>query len=178
MESNNNLLESKILEISNGDVVKKKKNYYMPVFLMILGLCLVMFNVQSQSVEADKINTVLFFVGAIAFVAGAAFMFLQKEQYLHKPSGKILKKDQVYFNVNDLDKLKRLYAEEKFDEMANLKKGIDSGCMITFIGSVDAGVYYSQLLKYEPYTFVPCSDAVRHSGETNSKIKVLIDAKC
>ena len=92
MESNNNLLESKILEISNGDVVKKKKNYYIPVFLMILGLCLVMFNVQSQSVEADKINTVLFFVGAIAIVAGAAFMFLQKEQYLHKPSGKILKK--------------------------------------------------------------------------------------
>ena len=27
MESNNNLLESKILEISNGDVVKK--NYYI-----------------------------------------------------------------------------------------------------------------------------------------------------
>lgn len=178
MESNYNSLETNILEISNGEVVKKRKNYYIPTFLMILGLWLIVFNNKNFSISGNEnLTSILFFVGIIIFIAGVLFLFFQKELYIHKPSGKTMKRTQVYFNVNDIDKLKKLYAEGRFDEMSELKKNMDSGCIITFIGTTDGDIYYSQLLKYEPYTFVPCLDAAEHTTEVASKIKALIEAK-
>jgi hypothetical protein len=170
------LLENSILQIANGKVVKKSKNRVSSLLLLLSGAILMALNTNKFNlIENGTITTALFFTGVVLFIWGLIALFVKKEQYVHVDTGTKLKKYSLEFDSQEFDKITRLYDGSHFKEMVTLKKNSQaSGLILKLMGTENGEIYFSQVLKYVPYTFVPTGHGQIHEGKIAGEIKVLI----
>ncbi len=170
------LLEDDILQISNGKVLKKRQSRPISILLILAGVALMILNTNRFSLmESGTVTTILFFAGVALFIWGIVALFVKKEYYTHIESGKKLKKHALEFDSQEFDKMNRLYGNSLFKEMSTLKKNSQaSGLILKLIGTEDGSIYFSQVLKYVPYSFVPTEQGRMHEGKTSEEIKELI----
>jgi hypothetical protein len=170
------LLENKILEIGNGKISKKEKNRINSFLLLLAGIILIIFNNNAIHLFNNEILTsFLLFMGIILLLTGIISLFFKKEKYILTENGKCLKIIKLEFDLNEFQKMHQFYEKNQFKEMAGLKKNEKSaGLILKLMGTDDGEIYYSQVLKYIPYSFVPVNAGKEHTGETATEIKNLI----
>ncbi|MFA6778956.1 MAG: hypothetical protein WCU80_04125 [Paludibacteraceae bacterium] len=169
------VLESSILNIANGQVAKKKKSFLLPIVLMLMGVAFMVVNNQRfRVIGNDTLTMALFTTGIFVFFTGFLMLFMRKEKYVYLPTGKEIKKYTLDFDVKELDKIMRLYDNNEFKKMSNLKVAHNSGLQLSLMGTEDGTMFYSQMMKYVPYAFVPATKVELHEGEDSKEIMELI----
>ncbi|MCB9017232.1 MAG: hypothetical protein H6544_01320 [Prevotellaceae bacterium] len=169
------VLESDILNIANGQVAKKKRSFLLPAVLMLVGVVSMLVNNQKISaINNDSLTMFLFTVGIFLFFSGFLMLFIRKDRYVYLPTGKEIKRYTLDFDVKELDKIMRLYDNNEFKKMSNLKVAHNSGLQLSLMGTEDGAMFYSQMMKYVPYAFVPATKVELHEGEDSKEIMELI----
>ncbi|HOI26840.1 MAG TPA: hypothetical protein PKZ15_05275 [Paludibacteraceae bacterium] len=168
-------LDSCILEISKGKIIKKKSSIMIPMVLMVIGGVLMLTNNQKLTlISNDSLMNVLFTVGIFILIIGLVMLFMRKDKYVYLPTGKEVKKYTLDFDVKELEKIIKLYNNREFAKMHDLMVSNNSGIQMTLMGTEDGAVCYSQLLKYIPYSFTPITEVELHEGKDSQQIFELI----
>ncbi len=102
-------------------------------------------------------------VGIVILIIGVTKLLSKKTVFVDKQSQEELKNSDIFFDTTELGNISRLYEQRDFGSIANLKRGNQSGIVLHVCGAENGKLYYTQLMKYVPYQYVPVYDTVKHT---------------
>ena len=137
------------------ELIEKKFNVgSLLLSLILIGLGGFLF-VYSGNFESNMLSSAMIFVG-IAIVAFAIFLLIAKlngEVYV-KTNSPVVKR-QLYFDTADFYNLKNAIDNADYNSIEKFKRVEEGNVQLYVIHSKDRKFAAMQLLKYEPFDFVP-----------------------
>ncbi len=137
------------------ELIEKKFNVgSLLLSLILIGLGSFLF-VYSGNFESNMLSSAMIFFG-IAIVAFAIFLLIAKlnnEVYV-KTNSPIIKR-QLYFDTADFYNLKNAIDSADYNSIEKFKRVDEGNVQLYVIHSKDKKFAALQLLKYEPFDFVP-----------------------
>lgn len=137
------------------ELIEKKFNVTsLLLSLVLIGLGCVLF-IYSGNIESNMISSSMIFFG-IAIVAVAIFLMIAKinsEVYI-KTNSPIIKR-QLYFDTADFYNLKNAIDNADYNSIEKFKRVDEGNVQLYVVHSKDKKFAAMQLLKYEPFDFVP-----------------------
>ncbi|MBO5956766.1 MAG: hypothetical protein J6Q39_04350 [Bacteroidales bacterium] len=122
--------------------------------LVLIGLGCFFF-IYSGNIESNMISSSMIFFG-IAIVAFALFLMIAKinsEVYV-KTNSPIIKR-QLYFDTADFYNIKNAIDNADYNSIEKFKRVDEGNVQLYVVHSKDKKFAAMQLLKYEPFDFVP-----------------------
>jgi len=112
-------------------------------------------------------------LGSICIILGIFKSFIRKDQYLAVENHQRLRAYEIYFDVNERDKLIRLTENGHFSELKSLKGSVSSGLKLRFLVTKDKKVCFSQIIAFVGFEYVNVSAPKQHSmAEAETLIKL------
>lgn len=173
MENSIELLDKDILSISEGRIEKRKRMPLIGVVSFLIG-ALVIALCATNVIAVDGLQIFLFSVALIALVYGLIKICVREEYYFDTKTNSELKKDELFFDIVEFEKLKSYYSDKKYSKILELKQSPQAGALLTIYGTKEGTLFYSQISKYVPYRYVPYAKSIEHSAEENQEIQNLI----
>ena len=137
------------------ELIEKKFNLKsLLLSLALIGLGVLLF-VYSGKFESDMLSSTLIFIG-ISMVAFATFLMIAKlnsEVYI-KTNSPIIKR-QLYFDTADFYDIKNAIDKGDYKSIEKFKRVDEGNVQLYVVHSKDKKFAAMQLLKYEPFDFVP-----------------------
>ena len=137
------------------ELIEKKFNVTsLLLSLVLIGLGCVLF-IYSGNIESNMISSSMIFFG-IAIVAFALFLMIAKinsEVYV-KTNSPIIKR-QLYFDTADFYNIKNAIDNADYNSIEKFKRVDEGNVQLYVVHSKDKKFAAMQLLKYEPFDFVP-----------------------
>ena len=137
------------------ELIEKKFNVTsLLLSLLLMGLGCFLF-IYSGNFESNMLSSTMIFVG-IAIVAFAIFLLIAKlngEVYV-KTNSPIVKR-QLYFDTADFYNLKNAIDNADYNSIEKFKRVDEGNVQLYVIHSKDKKFAAMQILKYEPFDFVP-----------------------
>ena len=137
------------------ELIEKKFNVTsLLLSLVLIGLGCFLF-IYSGNIESHMISSSMIFFG-IAIVAVAIFLMIAKinsEVYV-KTNSPIIKR-QLYFDTADFYNLKNAIDNADYNSIEKFKRVDEGNVQLYVVHSKDKKFAAMQLLKYEPFDFVP-----------------------
>lgn len=169
------LLEKDLLSISEGRVIKGKKNPVLGIVFFVVGV-LISYLSTIDIIAVDGLKTFAFCVGFVMLIFGIIKMFARGEVFVDSVSNLKLEKEELYFDITEFEKLKSFYNDKKFSKISDLKVSPQGGgILLTIYGTKNGTLYYSQVSKYVPYQYVPVTKSIEHASNENIEILNLIN---
>ena len=161
IESIEQVLES----LDKNIVYKKKDSVLWGVMLMISGIvAMIVYSVlewESTSLFAH----ILFIAGSVCLLVGVVKYFFRKSRYISAENHMKIKPSELYFHVNERDRLVRLLESDKLSEIKQVKPSIVDGLKLRFMATTDGQICYSQVVAYSSNEYVNVTAARRHTPE-------------
>ena len=137
------------------ELIEKKFNVTsLLLSLVLIGLGCLLF-IYSGNIESNMISSSMIFFG-IAIVAFALFLMIAKinsEVYV-KTNSPIIKR-QLYFDTAYFYNLKNAIDNADYNSIEKFKRVDEGNVQLYVVHSKDKKFAAMQLLKYEPFDFVP-----------------------
>ena len=137
------------------ELIEKKFNVTsLLLSLVLIGLGCFLF-IYSGNIESNMISSSMIFFG-IAIVAVALFLMIAKinsEVYV-KTNSPIIKR-QLYFDTADFYNIKNAIDNADYNSIEKFKRVDEGNVQLYVVHSKDKKFAAMQLLKYEPFDFVP-----------------------
>ena len=137
------------------ELIEKKFNVTsLLLSLVLMGLGCFLF-IYSGNFESNMLSSTMIFFG-IAIVAFAIFLLIAKlnsEVYV-KTNSPVVKR-QIYFDTADFYNLKDAIENADYNSIEKFKRVEEGNVQLYVIHSKDRKFAAMQLLKYEPFDFVP-----------------------
>lgn len=137
------------------ELIEKKFNVTSLILSIILvGLGVFMF-IYSGNFENNMLSSAMIFVG-IAVVAVAIFLLIAKmsSEIYTKTNSPIVKRE-LYFDTADFYNIKNVIENNDYKSIEKFKRVDEGNVQLYVIHSKDKKFAAMQLLKYEPFDFVP-----------------------
>lgn len=137
------------------ELIEKKTNISSLILgVIFIALGIVLF-VYSRNVEANMLSSAMIFFGIVS-VLFALFLFISKlnAQVYSKTSSPIVKR-QLYYDMVDFYKLKDIIEKNDFESIDKFKRIEEGNIQLYVLHSKDKKFAALQLLKYEPFDFIP-----------------------
>ncbi len=137
------------------ELIEKKFNVTSLILSIILvGLGVFMF-IYSGNFENNMLSSAMVFVG-IAVVAVAIFLLIAKmsSEIYTKTNSPIVKRE-LYFDTADFYNIKNVIENNDYKSIEKFKRVDEGNVQLYVIHSKDKKFAAMQLLKYEPFDFVP-----------------------
>lgn len=173
-------IENKINNLSEYDIVLKKKSPIAAVGLTVIGVALAVFG-STKLIGNDILEMTVLSIGVIIAVYGLIKLVLvcQKDavDYMYAPTQKKLKPHKIYINASDRLKIDKCIESNDFSEMKTMSKETSSNNMLHIFATEDGGIAILQLLEYVPHFFEPASPVVVVRGGEARNIVEFINQK-
>lgn len=137
------------------DFIEKKFNVSsLLASIILIGLGVFMF-IYSKNFDGNMLSSALIFFGIIA-IGFAAFLFIARlsSEVYTKTNSPIVKRE-LYFDSNDFYNIKNVIENNDFKSIEKFKRVDEGNVQLYVIHSKDKKFAALQLLKYEPFDFVP-----------------------
>ena len=145
----NNIKNTKI------ELIEKKFNITsLIISIILIGLGVFMF-IYSRNLDGNMLSSAMIFFGiiAVAFALFLLFARLNSEIYV-KTNSPIIKRE-LYFDSADLYNLKNALENNDYKAIEKFKRIDEGNVQLYVLHSKDKKFAALQLLKYEPFDFVP-----------------------
>lgn len=158
---NNMSIEERISEDTQRVICKSQISPIAWV-LTFVGVALFALSV-TPYVPEGMVSLIVSSLGILLFIVGVVKLFNKEVKFFDKDTMSQLEKKIFFFENSDTSKVIHLYKEKNFEEMANLKQTENSGIVMHLYGAEEGSLYYSLLMKYEPYEYVAVQDLGVHT---------------
>ncbi|MGN0033506.1 MAG: hypothetical protein ACI358_07010 [Candidatus Limimorpha sp.] len=128
---------------------------FLGTLLLIIGV--LMFYLSSVS-ESSMMSSTDVFAGIVSVVIAVCLIFFQRKKLVEKETGSIIKKECVYYNVNDLDAILSALKRQDYFIFSNIHRQENGNVQMLFYYSKDHRYFAAQVLRYEPFEYRPVSD--------------------
>lgn len=171
---NFNTIEHFLDNMAPDTVYKTRKGLLPGVIIIAAGIaCFASVNIFEWSANSIY-PALLLSVGAVVLVFGLIKAFYRPSYYVAKANGQKLRAHEINFEVNEKDKLVRLYNSNKFDEISPLKRTHNNGLKIRVMCTKDLKLCFSQVICYVPFEFVALTAPLQHTEEQIAQLKQML----
>lgn len=165
MENNNVVTIEDIIVNDSERVERKKKAPIVGIALFVVGAALIGL-ATIDAIPAGMTSMCVFSIGLVLFITGLVKTCSTNYIYFDKQSQTQLVKYDLYFDNSELSKLENNYKSRNFKAIGGMKQGDQSGTVLHLYGTKEGNLFYSMLMKFVPYQYVPVCDMVKHTEET------------
>ena len=102
------LLEKDLLSISEGRIIKGKKNPVLGIIFFVLGV-LISYLSTIDIIAIDGLKIFAFSVGFVLLIYGIIKMFVRGDFFVDTVSNLKLQKEELYFDISDFEKIMSCY---------------------------------------------------------------------
>lgn len=137
------------------DFIEKKFNATSLISsILLIGLGVFMF-IYSKNLDSNMLSSALIFFGIVA-LGFAAFLLIARlySDVYTKTNSPVIKRE-LYFDTNDFYNIKNVIENNEFTSIEKFKRVDEGNVQLYVIHSKDKKFAALQLLKYEPFDFVP-----------------------
>lgn len=137
------------------ELIQKKFNVAsLLIGIVLIGLGIALF-VLSRGVEGNMLSSAMIFLG-ILFVGFALFFLIAKlnSEVYSKTNSPIVKR-QLYYDTADFYNIKNVIDNNDYKSIEKFKRVDEGNIQLYVIHSKDKKFAALQLLKYEPFDFIP-----------------------
>ncbi|HET7733768.1 MAG TPA: hypothetical protein VFK73_08005 [Paludibacter sp.] len=162
METNQSI--EQVLEAMDNNIVYKTKSpLAIPILLIIVGICFFSVNSFFQWSSSSIYPSLFLILGSISFVVGILKFFFRKTYYVSAENHQKLKVREIYFDVNESDKLLRLMTNGNYADINSLKRSVSSGLKLHIMSTNDGRICFSQIIAYVQLEYANVNAPVRHN---------------
>ena len=162
---NNKSIEQVLENLDNNIVYKKKDSVTWGIMFMLSGIVSLIIYTAIEWESNDLFAHILFVEGSVCLIVGIFGFFFRKSRYVSAVNQQKMKTFDIYFHVNERDKLVRLLESKNLSEIKQLKPSIVDGLKLRVMGTKDGLISYSQVVAYSSNEYVNVSVARKHSPE-------------
>jgi len=144
----NNIKNTKI------DFIESKFNVSSLILsIVLIGLAVFMF-LYSRNI-GGMLSSALIFFGIIALCIAIFLIFVKLNSEVYSKTNSPIVKRELYFDTNDFYNIKNIIENNDFKSIEKFKRVDEGNVQLYVIHSKDKKFAALQLLKYEPFDFIP-----------------------
>jgi hypothetical protein len=162
METNQSI-EQVLETMDNNIVYKTKSSLVFPILLIVAGVFFFSVNSFFQWSSSSIYPSMFLILGSMSFVVGILKFFFRKIWYVSAENHQKLKAREIYFDVNESDKLLRLVTNGNYTDINSLKRSVSSGLKLRIMSTKDGRICFSQIIAYVQLEYVNVNAPVQHS---------------
>jgi hypothetical protein len=174
---NNESIEQVLENLDNNIVYKKKDSVMRGIMFMLSGIVLLIAYISFEWEKNNLFANSLFIVGSVFLIVGIFGFFIRKSRYVSAQNQQKMKSFDIYFHVNERDKLVRLLGSENLSEIRQLKPSIVDGLKLRVMGTKDGLVSYSQVVAFITNEYVYVTTPVKHTAEEYSILTEILRSR-
>ena len=140
------------------ELIEKRFNVTSLLLALLLTAAGVFMFIYSRNIEGNMLSSAMIFFGII-FVAFALFFFIAKlnSEVYTKTNSPIVKRE-LYFDTADFYNIKNVIDGNDYKSIEKFKRVDEGNVQLYVLHSKDKKFAALQLLKYEPFDFIPQTD--------------------
>lgn len=151
--------------MDNNIVYKTKSSYVLAILLIIAGIGFFSLNSFFQWSSNSIYPALFIMLGSTSFVIGIVRFFMRKTYFISAENHQKLKPREIYFHVNESNKLLRLVNSGNYEEINLLKRSVSSGLKLRIMSTKDGRICFSQIISYMQLEHAKVNEPVQHSVE-------------
>ena len=137
------------------DFIEKKFNATSLISsILLIGLGVFMF-IYSKNLDGNMLSSALIFFGIVALGFAAFLLIARLHSDVYTKTNSPIIKRELYFDTNDFYNIKNVIENNEFTSIEKFKRVDEGNVQLCVIHSKDKKFAALQLLKYEPFDFVP-----------------------
>ncbi len=146
-------------------VYKTKSSYVFPVLLIIAGTGFFLGNSFFEWSNTSIYPSLFLILGSGSYVLGILKFFFRKTYFISADNHQKLKPREIYFDVNENQKLLRLVNSQNYVEIDLLKRSVSAGLKLRIMSTKDGRICFSQIISYIQLEYVKVNAPVQHTPE-------------
>ncbi len=167
-------IEQILDQMDQHTIRKSKTSPVLSAVLIVIGIAFIMLNGKMPGAsEGGILSPLSIVVGVLLLVWGVVSIFTRKMRYVFVPGKQAIVFRELFFDIKERDRLVRVMAEGKIDEVQKLKPAVNDALKLRIASTSDGNFCYSQIVAYIPFEFVNVNEALRHTPEETLKLLAL-----
>ena len=166
--------EDVLLNMDKKIVYQTKNSLLSAVLLFVLAIVVFTVNAIFEWQPTSIYPHLFLMMGSISFIIGIIKAFFRKTFFVSAINHQRLFVHEIYFDVNEQDKLVRLINSKNIADIKTLKGAANSGLKLRFMSTNDSKLCFSQVLSYVPFEYQGVNNVIQHS---QAEAQALIDLK-
>lgn len=164
MEKNESI--EHVLENMDKNIVYKTKSpVYIPLILIVAGIISFALYTSIEWTSSSSFPHFLFMLGAIIMIWGIIQFFFRKSYFVSTENHQKLKISEIYFQLNERDRLVKLMENGNIKELRELKTSVSDGLRLRVMTTKDGNICLSQIVTYAFNNRINVNDVKNHSKE-------------
>ncbi|MEG1585773.1 MAG: hypothetical protein RR346_02740 [Bacteroidales bacterium] len=143
-------------------IVQKRKNPYAFITLFLVGVAALIAAYSPSLVDQMNLVTGLWVIGFSLIVMGVVGLVVPRKAFYYKPTGEQLKREVMYFNVKDRNRVLDAIASGNTDKFPSQVENSRTALMLVVYSNADKNCMIAQPLEYVPFQYVAIQPAVWH----------------
>ncbi|MBR5604539.1 MAG: hypothetical protein IKW51_10170 [Bacteroidales bacterium] len=140
------------------DFIEKKFNISsLFAGILLIGIGAFMF-FYSKNIANNMLSSTLIFFGIIAIAVALYILIAKLNGEVYAKTNSPIVRRQIYFDTADFYNIKSAVENGKYDSLDKFKRVEEGNVQIFVIHSKDRKFAALQVLKYEPFDFIPQTD--------------------
>ena len=173
METNQSL--EQVLESMNLLVYKKKKSIFKSLIYFLLGIVFLSLNSSFPTKINSIIPSLLFISGFIFFVLGMFIFFFRKKSFYAIENNQELKSYQIYFDLQELNKLIHSIENGNLKELKTLKPSTKHALKLNVMVTRDARLCFSQIVSFVSNEYVNMTPVKHHTAAEAQELLEIVN---
>lgn len=165
-------IENVLLNMDKKIVYQTKSSFIPAILFFVAAIVVFIINAVFEWQPTSIYPHLFLMVGSISFILGLIRAFFRKTFFVSAANHQRLINHEIYFDVNEQDKLVRLINAKNIADIKMLKGSPNSGLKLRFMSTKDGKLCFSQVLAYVPFEFHGTNEVIQHS---QAEAQALID---
>lgn len=127
--------------------------------IVLIGFGVLLF-VYSGSMDGNMLSSAMVFFGIVSVAFALFFLIARLNAEVYAKTNSPIVKRQIYFDTADFYDIKSAIENGKFETLDKFNRVDEGNVQLYVIHSKDKKFAALQLLKYEPFDFVPQTDVM------------------
>lgn len=155
-----------VQELSNGEIIKYKRKYILPIICMICGLFIIIWGIYNWNLIGYELTSyILVFTGAFLMGWGVVMLTAKSEYFIIRETGERIMPEKVFLDPEKKDLVLQLLNDGKLEDVLKHSIKDKSPLMLELWKTKGHKLLYSQLIYAHDSKSVPISKVIKHNKE-------------
>ena len=127
--------------------------------IVLIGLGAFLF-VYSRNIDGNMLSSAMIFFGVVSVIFALFILIARLNSEVYSKTNSPIVRRQIYFDTADFYAIKSAIENDKLDTLEKFNKVDEGNVQLYVVHSKDKKFAALQLLKYEPFDFIPQTEVM------------------
>lgn len=140
--------------------IEKRLNVVSLLLAIAFAALGVLLCIYSGNMESSMLSSTIIFIGVVAIIVALFLLFAKLKKDIYVKTGSPVSKKNIFYDTADFFGIKNALESGNFQAIKRIKTIEDGNVQIYALFSKDRKFAAVQLLKYEPFDFIPQTNII------------------